>query len=239
MDSLETYWHQGFPEVEGWVDTRLLPFVRAVGDVQASAGITGEIAEIGVYHGKFLLALAHLAAPGTKITAIDVFEDQDKNIDHAGVGSLERLKQNIALFSPEGLDYAFRQADSIALTTSDKVDLVRTRGPFRLFSVDGCHTAEHTYTDLRTAEDALSPGGVLILDDYMNPHWPGVTEAVNMFYTRHVPRVKPFLSCCHKLFFVNYGWHAPFLAAMQERFATLPDARVPEMFASRVVTLYP
>jgi hypothetical protein len=62
-----------------------------------------------------------------------------------------------------------------------------------------------------TAQDLLSDAGVSILDDFMQPHWPDVTEAVNLFYSRSVPRVKPLLYCCHKLLFVGYGWHAAFL----------------------------
>lgn len=163
------------------MDTRLLDSVKLVDRLQRDAGITGDAAEIGVFHGKFLLALANLLDPGGKVTALDVFEDQARTLDGAGVGSLDRVQANVELYAPPGLDFAYIQADSSTLTTADRVDLVRTRGPFRLFSVDGCHTTEHTLADLRTAEDCLSPGGVIILDDYMQPHWPGVTAAVHLF----------------------------------------------------------
>ena len=239
MESLEDYWESGFPNVEGWVDTRLIDCLRLIDTTQRDAGIAGQIGEIGVYHGKLLIALAHLADAGGKVTAVDVFEDQARNIDGAGVGSLERLQQNIRLCGPDNRDYAFIKADSIALTPHDKAKLMDSRGPFRLFSVDGCHTAEHTCTDLLTAQDCLTPGGVLILDDFMQPHWPGVTEAVNLFYSRYVPRLKPFLYCFHKLFFVGYGWHADFVRACSDQLSSRPDVKSTEMFGSRIVSLYP
>ncbi len=239
MESLEAYWSEGFPLVEGWVDTRLLECLRMIDSIQRDAGITGQIGEIGVYHGKLLIALAHLADAGEKVTAIDVFDDQARNLDGAGIGSLDRLQDNIRRFGPTERDYAFIKADSIALTPADKTKLHESRGPFRLFSVDGCHTAEHTCTDLLTAQDCLGSGGVIILDDYMQPHWPGVTEAVNLFYARYVPRVKPFLYCSHKLFFVGYGWHGEFERACSGRLGPRHNVKATEMFGSRVVSIYP
>lgn len=238
MQTFEKYWKEGFPNVEGRVDERLAEWLRLIDATQRKAKISGHVGEIGVYHGKLLIALAHLADAGDKVTAIDVFEDQTKNLDGAGVGSLQLCQENIRNYGPSGMDYCFIKADSIALTQSDKFKLMEQRGPFRLFYVDGCHTAEHTFNDLITAQDLLSAGGVLILDDFMQPHWPGVTEAVNLFYSRSVPRVKPFLYYWHKLFFVGYGWHAAFLQACLVHSDGRADMRLVPMFGSSVVTIY-
>jgi hypothetical protein len=168
----EDYWLRSLDRIEGWLDMRHYWMLRLIDEVQRASGVVGHIGEIGVYHGKFLLGLAHFAGPGTKVAAIDVFDDQSKNLDGAGAGNLDRLRANVAEFGPPGVDYAYLKADSIALTATDKADIMREHGPFRLFSVDGCHTAEHTYNDLLTAQDFMAPGGVVILDDYMQPHWP-------------------------------------------------------------------
>ena len=171
METFEKYWKEGFPNVDGWVDTRLGEWLRLIDTTQRKAQISGHVGEIGVYHGKLLIALAHLADAGDKVTAIDVFEDQTKNLVGAGVGSLQYCQENIRNYGPSGVDYSFIKADSIALTQTAKLKLIEERGPFRLFSIDGCHTAEHTFNDLLTAQDLLSLGGVLILDDFMQPHW--------------------------------------------------------------------
>jgi len=238
MGAIEKYWAEGFPSIEGWVHGGLLPYVELVDQIQRDAGIPGHAAEIGVFHGKFLIALASLMAPGGKVTALDVFDDQSKNIDGAGEGSLTKLKQNIASFGPRDVDYSFIKADSSALTLADKVDLARERGPFRLFSVDGCHTVEHTLSDLQTAQECLSPGGVIILDDYMQPHWPGVTHAVSLF-CGSVPRVVPFLYAYHKLFFVGLGWHPHFYHACARSLEGHDNAKTTNMFGSRVLSIYP
>jgi len=237
LDAIDAYWAEGFPNIEGWVSGGHLQPLKLVDRIQRAAGISGHAAEIGVFHGKFLLALASLLDPGGRVTALDVFDDQSKNLDGAGEGNLEILQRNVAAHGRKDADYAYIKADSSALTLLDKVDLTRSRGPFRLFSVDGCHTTEHTLCDLQTAQQCIAPGGVVILDDYMQPHWPGVTEAVSLF-CRDAPRLVPFLYNQHKLFFVGVGWHAHFFTACAQAYADDPDARTPPMFGRNVLTLY-
>jgi SAM-dependent methyltransferase len=240
VGDIDLYWQNAFPLIEGWVNDRWREHLKLINETQNSVGITGHIGEIGVFHGKLLIALAHLAQPGSKVTAIDVFDDQSKNIDGAGVGSLEQLMSNIQAYGPQSnLDYAFIKADSAALNSADIVNLAQDRGPFRLFSVDGCHTAQHTLTDLLTAQDCLAPGGVIMLDDMFQPHWPGVTEAVGLFYSRYVPRVKPFLYCAHKMFFVGHGWHAHLLRVWTEQFNQRSEAKLTQMYGNKFLSLYP
>ena len=52
---------------------------------------------------------------------------------------------------------------------------------FRIFSVDGSHTAEATRVDLANAAACMVPGGVIILDDVFNPDWPGVAEGLHAY----------------------------------------------------------
>lgn len=237
---IDQYWQNSFPLIEGWVSDRWREHLKLINETQNSLGITGHVGEVGVFHGKLLIALAHLAQPGSKVTAIDVFDDQSKNIDGAGVGSLEQLTSNVQAHGPRSsLDYAFIKADSAALNAADIMKLVQDRGPFRLFSVDGCHTAEHTLNDLLTAQECLAPGGVIMLDDMFQPHWPGVTEAMGLFYSRYVPRVKPFLYCAHKMFFVGHGWHPDFLRIWSDQFGQRSEAKLTQMYGNTFLSLFP
>jgi len=64
----------------------------------------------------------------------------------AGVGNLQHCHANMRSHGPSGMDCRFIKPDTIALTQSDKFKVMQQRGPFRLFSVDGCHTVEHTFS---------------------------------------------------------------------------------------------
>src|SRR5579863_6088910 len=53
---------------------------------QEAAGFTGNIAEIGTYHGLSVLALIAAARDNDRMFAIDLFEQQHLNIDNSGKG---------------------------------------------------------------------------------------------------------------------------------------------------------
>lgn len=237
-DAIDVYWAGGFNHVEGWVQAGVLPYLKHIDLLQRTLGISGHVAEIGCFHGKFLIALAALLEAGGKATAIDVFEDQNKNIDGSGVGSRESIMRNVATYGRADVDYGYVTADSIAINLLAKVELTRDRGPFRLFSVDGCHTAEHTLADLHTAQDCLAPGGVIILDDFMQPHWPGVTQALGSFCGGSA-RVAPFLYAHHKLFLVGLGWRKHFFDAFMPTLGASESAKVTTMYGGSVLSIYP
>jgi hypothetical protein len=78
-------------------------------------------------------------------------------------------------------------------------------GPYRLFRVDGEHSLEVALHELRLANAVMAEGGVIMVDDYFDPKFPGVSEAVNPFFLlyRNEVRVEPFLITGNKLFLVT------------------------------------
>jgi hypothetical protein len=234
---INAYWRDGFPQVEGWLARELLDPLKCISRAQDDAKLAGNVAEIGVYRGKLLIALAHLAGPGERCVAIDIFDDQAKNIDGSGAGSMALLCENFQRHAPDGAELVTIKADSLAMTLDQRVALARDHGPFRLFSIDGGHTVQHALNDLLTAQDMLADGGVVLLDDIFHRHWPGVTEAVGLFYSRYVPRIAPFLHAYNKLFLVSYTYHAHFLRYAVEIFKTHPQFKVVRMFGSEAAAI--
>src|ERR1700728_2437847 len=96
---INAYWQNGFPHVEGWLATELLDHLKCIGQAQEDARFVGNIAEIGVYRGKLLIAMAHLARAGERCVAMDIFDDQAKNIDGSGAGSLALLQENLQRYA--------------------------------------------------------------------------------------------------------------------------------------------
>ena len=190
---INAYWRDGSPHVEGWLAVELLDHLKCIARAQDDAKLVGNIAEIGVYRGKLLIAMAHLARSGERCVAIDIFDDQAKNIDGSGAGSLDVFRENFQRYAPDDVELVTIKADSLAMTLDQRVAVARDHGPFRLFSIDGGHTVQHALNDLLTAQDMLADGGVVLLDDIFHRHWPGVTEAVGLFYSGYVPRIAPFL----------------------------------------------
>jgi hypothetical protein len=195
-DGLERYARHGHHQVEGWLLTGAIDLIRRLAEFQVAAGITGNIAEIGVHHGRLFILLALLARPGEKAVAIDLFENQELNIDKSGSGDLAHFRENVARYADPAA-VIIHSGDSTRITGDDVIRMAG--GPVRLFSVDGGHTASITCHDLETAEKALAPGGVIILDDCFNERWPDVSAGFHRFFST-TRTVVPFATGGNKTF---------------------------------------
>lgn len=132
------------------------------------------------------------------------------SVDHSGLGDRSIFGRNLETNRvSEGI--SVHSADSSTVTGADL--MTWGGGQFKAFSVDGGHTAELTAHDLAIAAQALAPGGLLILDDYFNVSWPGVSEGTNHFLLTE-PAVEPVGSGHGKTFFADAEHADAYRAAM-------------------------
>src|SRR6267143_1685820 len=78
---LLAYRDTGLAQVQGWCQAETMSILAELGALQDEAGVSGGSGEIGVFHGKLLIALHLLRSPGTRTLAIDLFENQELNLD--------------------------------------------------------------------------------------------------------------------------------------------------------------
>ncbi len=178
--SVQAYLARGMASVDGWLHP-------VAADAIAMLGDGGNAAEIGVHHGKLFILLSLLC---DHAYAIDVF-DSALNVDHSGDGDRVLFERNVDRL---GGRYSVIQRDS-ALVSATELP------PIRLFSVDGSHTAAMTEHDLCLAADVLEPGGVIVLDDYFNEHWPDVSVGANRAMSAR--NLLPFAIAPGKLLLTN------------------------------------
>jgi hypothetical protein len=207
------YFQHGHATVAGWLQRDALLLTLGLHRAQLAAGQGGAVAEIGVHHGKLFIALALLAAPGEAALAVDVFERQDLNPDGSGHGDRAMLETHLARWRLLRRSTILAR-DSQTLTPAE---LLALGGPIRLFSVDGGHTRGHAGHDLALAEACLAPGGVVLLDDFLNPAWPGVTEAAILHLHHPANALAPLAICGGKLFLARRVDHAAWCLALAER----------------------
>ena len=209
-----TYKTSGWRDVEGWMQSILFPIIAIAEDVHRTKQVAGNICEIGVHHGKFFLALSEVARDDEKLFAIDIFDDQELNIDRSGRGAMDRFLANVDAHGRRDQTVAI-QADSLNYNLASFERDVGT-DPIRLFSVDGGHTAHHAINDLCLAQDVLPNYGVVFLDDYLNPGWMGVHEGFVRFLDNHNRSLAPFLFAGNKLMLTTISTHE----FMYQRFTT-------------------
>ena len=204
------YLNGPFTDIAGWCSPNIWQIIWPIAVFQDTAGIKHPVAEIGVYHGKFFIGL--IVTKGVvRNYAIDVFNMQEFNLDHAGQGNLEALQKNLAKSGIAGDSVEFFRTDSLTMTEKDIVHIRARTGGFSLFSVDGCHQPEHTINDIRLAMALTLPQGLIFVDDFVNPNWPGVMEGVAKLYFNECPRFVPVAFGHNKLFLCHLSYHQKFL----------------------------
>jgi len=202
----------------------------------------GPIAEIGVFEGKFFIGLAKTFGPAQNHSAIDVFEMQEFNLDKAGVGKKDTFLNNAERHGIPKNNVHCWTRDSLTLRQQDADKLNEKFGGFNFFSIDGCHASLHTYTDMQFAMKVTKATGIISVDDYINPNWPGVMEAVAKTYLLSEAPFVPLVYTCNKLFLCSASYHDKYLAAVSEYIKTnFPETRVKECvrFGYKTLTVIP
>lgn len=213
--SFARYRALGRRTVQGWLEPQVLDVLQTLADAQRSAGVTGAVAEIGVHHGQLFIALQLLNQPGLPAVAIDVFGNQDLNVDGSGRGDLGRFEANVRRWS-EWDGVTVLQADSTTVSGDDVRELAN--GPVRLFSVDGGHTEATVLADMRTAEAAIADGGIVIADDVFNAEWPSVSVGT-LRYLDADPGLVPFVIGFNKVYFTHEPQAARYREAVRRAYA--------------------
>ena len=166
--SLASYLELGIGRVDGWLSPTTASMLAHLLLDQTEAGLRGDVCEIGVHHGKLFLVLANATSGTERAVAVDVFGDQEKNIDRSGQGDRSIFERHLASYAPAA-DVEIIQESSLDL---EPLGFLSRR--FRLVSIDGGHTAPIVVNDLRLAERTLLASGIVALDDILNHDWTGV-----------------------------------------------------------------
>lgn len=207
--------HIAFEHIEGWVGDRVHQIVDFVRRDHDAHNIQGDIAEIGVHHGKLLYIMAAAARSDDAILAIDLFGQQDLNIDHSGSGDRATFERYADDFFPDlKRQIKILEGDSMSLRASDLRSLMK-HDRIRLFSVDGGHNPEHVVNDLNIAQELIAPRGVIMLDDFFGYMWPSVTEGLFRYMSTANIRLAPFLIFQNKLFMTTYSEHESVLTSLR------------------------
>jgi SAM-dependent methyltransferase len=185
-----------FHRIPGWFTYDAALMFMAYNQLIAEDGISGDTLEIGVYFGLSAIAVATLRGPGRRMYAVDLFEELGPN-EAYGVGRTyrERFEEHMRSFFGK-LDFL-----SPITSASGKLKSSEFTPTFSFCHVDGGHSPQETFADLKFASDILLPGGLLALDDYFNPEHSGVCEGALDFRRRHEGVLRPVAIGYNKVLF--------------------------------------
>src|SRR4029077_12227288 len=137
---------------------------------QSELGITGHIAEVGTFEGRFFIALALGLSDGEHALGIDTFDWPDAGLYDRFIAHCDRL----------GLArerYTALKASTRNLVPRDIAEKLGGQQPasqasdqkVRFWHIDGDHARSSLLIDLDLAYATMHPKGVLCLDDMLHP----------------------------------------------------------------------
>lgn len=235
---VDDYVRYGHYKVEGWLTDGCTSIITKIAQAQKLFDIKGHVCEIGVYQGKLFILLYLLTRHNENAVAIDIFEKSDLNIDlktlNIDVNSVKleqnTLIKNVEAFAKNTHKLRVIAENSTKISSDDIKNSVG--GEVRLFSVDGGHSAFVTRNDLKIACKSICEGGVILLDDYFNPFWPGVSEGTNQFFFYDNEfGIVPFAIGGNKVFLTNSSYANKYIEYLWEWM----DCKQDELFGHRVI----
>jgi hypothetical protein len=158
--------------IRGWFSPDAAVLFSAYNQLLRERDLTGDVLEIGVYHGKSAALLASFPGEGRSFVAVDLFEDlQSFDVDVTDArGMKETFLRNVQAFHGSTSPLRVIAASSASLSPSD------IPGDFTFCHIDGDHSQNGTYADFELCYNLLRPGGIVAVDDYFNQLFPGVSE---------------------------------------------------------------
>jgi len=204
---LQKYHDHGFYLIRGFTYPQCFKVIDFFDSTDLNT--SGGIMEIGVEHGQFYMLLNCTTSSEEKSYCVDVFDQQNLNIDRSGKGSEFHFLTNL-----KNLDkHTTANTNIIKGDSTDKeLKIVDQIGPgsMRYISIDGGHTVTHTINDLMLAEQLIKNSGIVALDDISNYSWPGVVEGAVKYLLRD-PTLVPVAIGYNKLWLCKLSYHQTYL----------------------------
>lgn len=179
----------------------------------------GDVLEIGVFQGLSAIGVAALRGPNRRFFAIDSFRAAILNYEPSEIR--ERFLKHMREFH-NALDFmTLLEVRSNTLAP----ETFPTR--FSLCHLDGDHTVEGVLHDLELSFAVLEDGGLLVMDDYYNPMFPGVSEALNRYQLAHPYHFRPLAYGIGKLILQKGPIAAEVNSLVREHFPRIVETFVP------------
>lgn len=192
--------------IPGWFDPLDVDAFRLM--LTETAATPGDLAELGVYHGKSAVLIGSYLQPGETFTVIDLFGTETK-----GVQNRKEIQEQYPELTREPFEEAYKgihgSLPRIVVGHSSTITEHALRGTHRFVHIDASHLYEQVRQDISAARTLLRDDGVVVLDDYRNDHTPGVAAAAWQAVNEGL---HPFLISPAKMY-ATWGDPAPFRAA--------------------------
>ena len=181
--------------------------------------ITGDVCEIGVAFGKSAVAISNYKRPEDKFYLYEIFDEEMK----------QGAENNIRTYGTfENVEWRIEN------TTELSSEAVNFDKPLRLLHIDGCHEHYAVVNDLTLFNDKMTKDGVIVLDDYNDPEYPGVNSGCLEFLYKNGDWTL-FAIGQNKAYMCRKEFHNFYLISLMEQFITDNKFGIPNNFSLRQI----
>ncbi|MGB8854657.1 MAG: class I SAM-dependent methyltransferase [Pirellulales bacterium] len=224
FDADEEFLGQVTRRLEGWLTDDDAEVTAGLLRLQEVAEGDAPLVEIGIYCGKYLsLLIASAARTQSRVLGIDTFQFKD----------LAAVTSGLTALMPDLISSLSLHAGSSQELTPESL-LGMLGRPARFISVDGSHEYADVLHDLRLADAAVAAGGLVAVDDFLNPLTLGVNRAVNVFMESGPDLVG--VACGANKLYLARPMHAGFYREHLEQHLLTTAAGRGERFRARLAT---
>jgi hypothetical protein len=159
-----------------------------------------------VHHGKTFILLSLCLKEKELGIAVDIFDNQELNVDFSGKGDLELFRRNLLKHGNETQSKIIKKS-SMSLKPDD------IKQSLRFIHVDGGHWYGAVVNDLRLAAACAGPDCVIAIDDFFNADFPEIAAA---YYTwkEEKSELVPFSISRGKLYICHAGYQEYYRGAL-------------------------
>ena len=228
QQSLEAWKH-----VNGWLTLLDLYLLDRILVEQSQRGFVGDVLEIGCYQGKSAIVLSNRLKSSETMVVCDNFGVTDKDENLSEINRSYETKYR-TIFQ-ENFERFSTGEPRIHATDSRELPALLQPASFRLIHIDGSHLLEYARKDIATSIDALSPGGVIVLDDFRSQHTPGV--ALALWESVSLVNLQPFLLTARKAYCCRPGEIPAFMQTLEGMLADMDVHLLKEVLGQSSMTI--
>ncbi len=170
-------------DLGGWLHPQAAAMIAFLLDCQENKGLQGNLMEIGVFRGRTAMLLGLYGRSGETFVMCDI-------------SFPEGVKEEIQ--SATSAQCTFLEKQSFHINAAS--DLPPQQDKFRFVHIDGNHSGTDVTHELRLSDALLHPDGIICVDDFFNPMYPQITDAVLQYIRQNPYGLTMFLVGYNKVF---------------------------------------
>ena len=163
--------------IQGWFYPEDVRLFQALDELQGQDGVSGDLLEIGVYHGKSSILMGYFRREDEHLVVCDLFEQAPRNVANRTEARCWYSNLSRELFENNYLRFHDHLPVIVQCPSTHLMKMGKLSRTFRFIHIDGSHLYDIVKRDIRTAKALLRDSGIVLIDDYRTIHAPGVAAA--------------------------------------------------------------